>query len=265
MAGIYNIISISEYTHTYTDIYTQTIHKKSGIQQISSEWLTFLYANIYYKNENFSGLLDSIETYKPDVVLLIEYAKIHDEALSKILKSQYPYVSRYVGGQWYDGDVIYSAYPLKKIKHTVYPWSFSHVSITYNNKNIDFALIHTSAPVSKEFFEMRNRQLNDLSNLMNEYYKETKDQKIILLGDFNVTPRSTYYKSFDNDMTNLWLYDISNHMIQTKYNTMVRYTRCHEDIPIACSHIDHIWSNTSINLEKINIPWSDHDGFVGKI
>jgi endonuclease/exonuclease/phosphatase (EEP) superfamily protein YafD len=58
-----------------------------------------LYANIYYKNKDFSGLVSTIENYQPDIVLLVEYAKIHDEVLTPLLKEKYPYVSRYVGGK----------------------------------------------------------------------------------------------------------------------------------------------------------------------
>lgn len=258
----YNRNYINEYTHTYTNIFTQASNKVTS----SSEWLSFLYANIYYKNKDFSGLFSTIENYQPDIILLVEYAKIHDETLTPLLKQKYPYVSRYVWGKWYDGDVIYSKYPLEKIKHTVYPWSFSHVSIQHNNKNIDFALIHTSAPVSQYFFTMRSEQLSDLSNLMTEYYNTKKDQNIILLGDFNLTPRSHYYKSFDTSMKSLWLSNITTDIVNTQYdNKLLPYTRCHEQATYLCSHIDHLRSNTSMKLQKINIPWSDHYGFIGKI
>lgn len=258
----YNRIYISDYTHTYTNILTQT----SSPIISPSEWLSFLYANIYYKNKDFSGLVSTIENYQPDIVLLVEYAKIHDESLTPLLKEKYPYVSRYVGGKWYDGDVIYSKYPLEKIKHTVYPWSFSHVNIEYNKKSIDLALIHTSAPVSQYFFTMRNEQLDDLSNLMSEYYNKRSDQKVILLGDFNLTPRSDYYKPFDTSMKLLWLSNITTDIASTQYdNKFLPYTRCHEQASYVCSHIDHIRSNTSIKLQKITIPWSDHYGFIGNI
>jgi endonuclease/exonuclease/phosphatase (EEP) superfamily protein YafD len=58
-----------------------------------------LYANIYYKNKDFSGLISTITQHQPDIVLLVEYAKIHDEVLAPLLKAEYPYVSRYVGGK----------------------------------------------------------------------------------------------------------------------------------------------------------------------
>jgi hypothetical protein len=40
-----------------------------------------------------------IQEQQPDIVLLVEYAKIHDEVLAPLLKVKYPYVSRYVGGK----------------------------------------------------------------------------------------------------------------------------------------------------------------------
>lgn len=255
---------ISSYIHTYTNIITNSSQESTSSL---SGWLSFLYANIYYKNKILSRLLSTIQDHNPDVILLVEYAKIHDEDLSPLLKQQYPYVSRYVGGKWYDGDVIYSRYPLKKIKHDVYPWSFSHVSIEYNNKNIDFALIHTSAPVSEHFFAMRNEQLGDLSDMISKYHFENPTKNIILLGDFNLTPRSYYYTSFDKTMKSLWLSNITLQLANTMYDTDYSpYTRCHEQAPYLCSHIDHLRSNDkNISLKKITISWSDHYGFIGKL
>ncbi len=268
MTSIISFWFLISYLYPYIHTYTNIIPSNNQEQTLTlSGWLSFLYANIYHKNKDFAGLLSTIQDHNPDIILLVEYAKIHDEYLSPLLKQKYPYVSRYVGGKWYDGDVIYSRYPLKKIKHEVYPWSFSHVSIEYNNKNIDFALIHTSAPVSEHFFTMRNEQLANLSDLMSKYHFENPTKNMILVGDFNLSPWSYYYTSFDITMRSLWLSNITTHLSTTHYDTTYfPYTRCHEQAPYLCSHIDHIRSNESnISLEKITIPWSDHDGFVGKI
>lgn len=229
---------------------------------------SFLYANIYYKNENYSWLLSTIDQYQPDMILLVEYAKQHDEVISPILKQRYPYVSRYVGGKGYDGDVIYSKHKLTTIKHTSYPWSFSHVSITLNQKTIDFALIHTSAPSSYHFFQMRNDQLGLLSWLISDYIQENSNlsNTTILLWDFNISPWSAYYHPFDQAMRQLGLQDISSDLTKTQYISKMPYTRCHELMPIACSHIDHVRSNSSqLHLTQIKIPGSDHNGFIGTL
>jgi hypothetical protein len=65
----------------------------------------------------------------------------------------------------------------------------------------------------------------------------------------------------------LWLSNITTDIINTRYdNKILPYTRCHEQAPYMCGHIDHLRSNNkNISLEKITIPWSDHNGFIGKI
>jgi hypothetical protein len=53
--------------------------------------------------------------------MLVEYAKMHDETLTPILKKDYPYVSRYAGTKTYDGDILFSKYPFKTIEHKTHP------------------------------------------------------------------------------------------------------------------------------------------------
>ena len=185
--------------------------------------------------------------------MLVEYSKYHDENLTKIIKKDYPYISRYVGSKGYDGDIIFSKYPLKKIDHTKNPGSFSHISITYKDKNIDLALMHTSAPVSKKFFTMRNNQLQDLSNILSLYYADKPERNIILAGDFNLTPRSVYYKPFEDSLQKLGLYDITLDRKSTLYDRPIPYTRCLEQGQFLCAHIDHIWTTNTMNLKLIRI------------
>jgi endonuclease/exonuclease/phosphatase family metal-dependent hydrolase len=203
--------------------------------------------------------------------MFVEYAKIHDDALSDILDKEYPYKNRYVGGKHFDGDIILSRYPIKKIEHQVLPWSrsFTHVRLKKENVPLDIALIHTSAPVSSELFDQRNQQMDKLIEILWEYYtgnNNISDRNIIVLGDFNISPRSPYYTTFNTHAKNIWLYNISTNIHNTLYNEIFPYTRCHSDLPIICSHIDHIRSNnTGLSLQHIQIPWSDHDGFIGSI
>jgi endonuclease/exonuclease/phosphatase (EEP) superfamily protein YafD len=258
------IVPLGSQIQDYHDSYDNT--NNPLIESQKSVWLSFFYANIYYQNKNLSWLIETIQRDDPDIILLVEYTREQNEVLSSSLRSTHPYVSRYIWKEWYDGDVIYSKYPLEKIKHTVYPGSFSHISITYDNKQVDFALIHTSTPVLPTFFHMRNKQLNDLSMLLWDYYKRSQiDKNIILLWDFNITPRSQYYRIFDTTMNSLWLYNLSTDTQSTYYESIVPYTRCHQYAKMFCAHIDHIWSNIPIQLKRVTAPWSDHYGFVGEI
>lgn len=195
--------------------------------QIYSESLSLFYANIYYKNNLTDSLIKKINQLKPDIIMLVEYSKNHDQILTPILKKEYPYVSRYIGEKGYDGDIIFSKVPMKNIDHTIHPWSFSHVSLLYNNKFIDIALVHTSAPVSKKFFNMRIHQLNELKTLIYDYYKDPEyrwDRDIIIAGDFNISPWSPYYrKQLQYPLESLWFENITTNLNKTSYRSDMPY------------------------------------------
>ena len=256
----------SQYTKYYQYYYTTsaqvTAHQRHDI--------SFLYANIYYKNNDFSWLLSTIREHNPDIILFVEYAKIHDDALKDTLDNDYPYRNRSIWGKHFDGDVVYSRYPLTKIDHTIEKWSrsFSHVTIQKNHNPLDIILVHTSAPISQAFLDMRTSQIEKLSDMIQDYYNtdQTQREDIIILGDFNLSPRSPHYTAFNQEMNNLNFYDISQTIRHTKRKHILPSTRCHQSLTFVCSHIDHIRSNnTNMTLQYINIPWSDHDGFVGRL
>ena len=75
---------------------------------------------------------------------------------------------------------------------------------------------------------MRNEQLNELSNLMTQYYNNKPQQKVVLLGDFNITPWSSYYKEFDKTMHTIGLDDITTKITATQYDSLFPNTRCHQ-------------------------------------
>ena len=75
------------------------------------------------------------------------------------------------------------------------------------NKNIGisplipyyFYLIHTSSPVSDFDYQKRNQQLITIKKdyyQKHEDYRE-KDAKIVMIGDFNISPWSVFYKRFE--------------------------------------------------------------------
>lgn len=250
-----------QYTSFYSLDTNTTI--SSGNQSIS-----FLYANIYYKNNSFSWLIQTIEKYNPDIILFVEYAKIHDDWISAMLEEEYPYMNRSIGGKHYDGDIVFSRYPLKKIEHEFDRWSrsFSHILI-YPDKAlpIDISLVHTSAPVSVEFFEMRNEQLKKLVISLKEYYRNSESNTFslrrIVIGDMNITPWSYFYPQIDRSFVDLWLI---NYLSDSKYAISFSKTWCHQYLSFLCAHIDHLWySGTELHTSIVPLPWSDHDAIFG--
>jgi endonuclease/exonuclease/phosphatase (EEP) superfamily protein YafD len=78
---------------------------------------------------------------------------------------------------------------------------------------------------------------------------------VLMMGDFNVSPWSIYYKNFASTMT--WLDNITKNFT-TLFTWNVSF------LPFLQSHIDHIFVSKDIviwDIEKVNTPGSDHRGY----
>lgn len=64
----------------------------------------------------------------------------------------------------------------------------------YNNSTYELIVNHLSNPFLPRFYENRNQDLAYLSRLL----EDKKDDKVLILGDFNITPWSPYYPKFDD-------------------------------------------------------------------
>lgn len=227
--------------------------------------LKIFYANIYHQNPYTQQLLEQIQQENPDIVMLVEYAQLQDNAISSLLQEEYPYVSRLLGVRGYDGDVIFSRSPLETISHDNTSLLFSHIKTRHQSRDVDIILAHTSAPVSQPLFSLRNTQLNELKDILQEYISNELPSNIILAGDLNITPFSSYYQGFENSLLSSGLKNLTRDLSSTSYTTRIPYTRCLHNFSMICAHIDHIWSNRGGNLRILEVVWSDHHGFVGTI
>lgn len=265
--GTLSYLSYSYYTQYYI------IHELSNQNIVQSNtWeahtLSFFYGNIYYLNTGYNELLYELTQDDPDIIMLIEYSKYHDQYLTPLLQLDYPYVSRHVGWKGYDGDVIFSKYPLENIDHNSNVGLFSHVNINIDETNfLDITLIHTSAPIAPYYYRIREQQFEKLTSTLSDYYSgDNKNNNILVLGDFNVSPWSASYNNLNQKLEELDLYNITSQIYQTNFNRLVPYTRCLQEINRLCSHIDHIrWNMSTISLAQKTISGSDHLGFYGTL
>jgi len=104
---------------------------------------------------------------------------------------------------------------------------------------------------------MRNQQL---TTLVNDFYTHEKWQKyanIVMVGDFNLTPWSSYYtsltKAFSGELTDV-----------TKRLPFL-FTWKLKELPIFQAHIDHLRTTSSVSvqsLKAVTMPGSDHKAFL---
>ncbi|HRX63711.1 MAG TPA: endonuclease/exonuclease/phosphatase family protein [Candidatus Absconditabacterales bacterium] len=246
------------FSKKYNSFYTGEGFGCDTVNTGDDSGLDILYSNILYKNSDYTGLQIWIEKYDPDMLMIVEFTDDHNENLKNILQEKYPYSARTTWSQIYFGSVVFSKYPITNLTNQVDQgsWRYSYFHTRYNSKNYYIYLVHASSPVTYKYFEMRNKHFDTLGQDFAKHIKtRTKNDKVLMLGDFNVSPWSYYYDKLVFSLTGLE--DI------TKRFTIL-FTWRIKFLPFLQSHIDHIFTSNNIsfeNVEKVKTPGSDHYGF----
>ncbi len=224
----------------------------------NEEWIKVFYANIYYKNTEYTALQQKIEKENPDIVILVEFSDEHEDEMKDFFKKNYPYMNRNSRSTTLAGDVVFSKIPLENITetHLVEAWTrnYSYMKIFSDEYEdwIDLYVIHTSAPVSQKNFEMRNAQI---VKLLSDLLKHHIDwAPLMIIGDFNLSPWSYYYKQFIKHLN----------VLNALSFQFPNYTRSLLQQWIFRSHIDQLFISPEIKVSEINIQnltWSDHRSF----
>lgn len=227
----------------------------------NEDGIKVFYANILYKNTDYKSLEQKIIEEDPDIVILVEFSDEHEDEMKEFFKDKYPYMNRNSRSTMLAWDVVFSKMPLIDSK-TVWLWwkwarKYSYMQIdcreyTQNcEKWIDLYVVHTAAPVSMTNFLMRNGQLEQL---WNDFEKWKKWLPQMIIWDFNLSPRSFYYKQItkNRNLTNALSFQ---HPV---------YTRSLWKQKIFRSHIDQLFISPEIKISTVEIEdliWSDHRSF----
>jgi endonuclease/exonuclease/phosphatase (EEP) superfamily protein YafD len=161
-----------------------------------SDVLRVMSFNICGNNTDTPAIVRSIRAVNPDVVMLVEVSPQMMEQITVSLESEFPDRFRSPGG----GLGILSKLPLKSAQGENFAGSEATNLVAsilvprgsaneYRDRSIKVIGTHPMVPKGLDLFEYRNQHLQAIGN----YVKDTKDS-MILLGDFNLTPWSPYYR-----------------------------------------------------------------------
>ncbi|MBD2358809.1 endonuclease/exonuclease/phosphatase family protein [Tolypothrix sp. FACHB-123] len=162
----------------------------------TSQQVRLLSFNINIQNQDNANIINVVQENRPDIALLMEVTPNTFDNLTAELKNTLPYTFRSPGG----GLAIFSRLPIKDIKADNFNGKSGHnliATLTLNKKPIQLIGSHPIVPVKRNTFHRRNLQLAALSDYIHDF-----NQPLIIMGDFNVTPWSPYYRRFINK-TNL--------------------------------------------------------------
>lgn len=150
--------------------------------------LRVLFFNSSFENNQDNKVFNLIQSNRPDLALLAEVNDSAFKTLKAQLKDTLPYTFKSPGG----GLAIFSRFSFADIRADRLNSQGNHsiiANVEVNKQLIKFIGIHPLVPVTRKNFHRRNSQLAAVSS-----YIQRQNQPLILMGDFNLTPWSPYYR-----------------------------------------------------------------------
>lgn len=249
------------YSHSYDGLAVQ----ESGAElQVDENTISVLFANLLWTNTEYDAIENMISESNPDVLMFVEFADHHYEALHEFLLENYPFVNRTTRSKslmvW---SMVFSKYPINNSveEFEQWPWRYGYFELLFDEEPYYFYLVHTSSPISKSFWDMRNRQLTILSDDFVVHEEFRKHNNLVMVWDFKLSPWSYYYNEFvskfPSNITN-----ISNRsgMIFSWYFKFFWLP-----LKFLQVHIDHIFTNIPDDVfldEVLVVPGSDHKALL---
>ena len=224
-------------------------------------WIKVFYANIYMHNTWYDDIKNLITTSNPDVIMFVEFAGHHYDNLKSFLQKDYPYINTTTWSQKFVGSTVFSKYKINNWADDFpqWAWRYGYFSLNHSGQNYYFYLVHTSSPITYQYFVMRNKQIQSLFDdfQLHKRASRLEKDKVIVLGDFNTSPWSVFYWRFADGFTEKF--------VNITRTFPLLFTWRFLDFPLVFSHIDHIFVNKQVfvhDLQIMNIPGSDHKWFL---
>ena len=157
-----------------------------------ADHLKIMSMNVWGDNLEYQQVIDHVNDVSPDVLLIIEYSNQWNQEL-QALHSSYPY--RLSQPRWHGyGIALFSKRPLENSEvwqltadQTDVPALTAEVKV--GGRNVRLAGLHTMSPTNSQRLDLRNTQMKQIANYLSDSTEPT-----ILVGDFNCTPWSPYFK-----------------------------------------------------------------------
>lgn len=140
-----------------------------------------------------------IRAKNPDVLMFVEFADHHYQHLKDFLQKNYPYSNSTTWSKQFVGSIVFSKYKIEN-RADDFPQGmrrYGYFSLTLQDQHYYFYLVHTSSPDSYQHFVMRNNQLLTFEHDFDLQEQSRKNDNVVVVGDFNITPWSAYYHQLD--------------------------------------------------------------------
>ncbi len=180
----------------FLHLWPYIIPKNTSLEQEEAKSFTILQHNVHYLKVDIDAVIADIKQHADDVdvVFLQEAPTALKYKVREELANLYPYQIVYPSKRWH-GKILLSRFPIHSNALLTYPnmerdIQGVHALLDVNGTAVSLYGIHTSSPISLEFYRKRNLQLQHIAEVISQDNTAHK----MVLGDFNATPYHGYYK-----------------------------------------------------------------------
>jgi len=203
---------------------------------VTENHIGILLSNVHTSNSNYKGVIEYIRKVDPEILALEEINQRWDSELQPLLNI-YKFTEICPSEDNF-GIGLYSKIPFEKVRvHYFGEWGVPPSIVAKIKLGKDIVTIlftHPLPPGSRDYFNRRNKQLEEIIAR-----KEDFGDRLIVLGDLNMTSWSYYFERFKNKMN---LHDTREGFgVNPSWPTM---------LPIMLIPIDHCL--TSHNIVTLN-------------
>ena len=146
-----------------------------------------MFSNVFAENRRYGLLLDAVDRYRPDVLVVEEVNEGWFKSLQAV-SAEYPYsIVEPRDGRF--GIALYSRHPLRDARIV----KLGVVASIVADVQIDAAVLrvlatHAMPPFEPTYARLRNEQLEEIGRFLKE-----GPRPVVLVGDLNVTPWSAHF------------------------------------------------------------------------
>lgn len=189
--GLYALLAL------YGSLWIWPYYLPAPATAVGEPAVTILVSNVYQHVDNIDQLRALIAERDPDVILLMEMIPDTYEAVQAIAQD-YPY---YLHEPRLTGNAVFSRLPPEHLD--VRDWAGGRIDIelqlNIDGQSVLFLVTHARATRSGREASERDLQLADMARFV-----QRRDRPVVIAGDLNVTPWSSYYRDL---LRNTDLYD----------------------------------------------------------
>ncbi|PCJ99262.1 MAG: hypothetical protein COA45_04285 [Zetaproteobacteria bacterium] len=162
-----------------------------------SKVLKVLSFNVYFKNEDYESIFQTLKASDADIIVLQEaqpnFMRYGHERLTLDYPFYYPAIEAGKHARW----TLYSRYSIVdvNVQDIVNVKSAAlHAQIDVNGRIVNMITLHAKSPKTLRRLEARNARLDGLGDVIRGIMKENKH--VIVAGDFNNVPWHPTMKTF---------------------------------------------------------------------